>query len=103
MKLIDADALLENVSGTKICSEIQTLIHNMTIFSPPPNEPLTLPELQEMDGKPVWIKCIPYPDLSCWGIRYRYGDCVDGYHAIFRDENYNKTWLAYRQKPEDEK
>lgn len=24
----------------------------------PPNEPLTLEQLREMDGEPVWVKCL---------------------------------------------
>ena len=67
-----------------------------------PNLPLTLEELREMDGEPVWVKCLE-PDmghLSCWGIRNF--DCVDGYHTNYCDTDYGRGWLAYRRKPEEE-
>lgn len=66
----------------------------------PPNDPLTLEELREMDREPVWLS----------------GDGLNRYD-IFRGERshgwadfycgrlslccYGKDWLAYRRKPEE--
>ena len=75
----------------------------------PPNEPLTLDELREMDGQPVWVKCLKpdkytYPPVG-WRILETAitgnfgvwnGDCV----LIERD--YGTDWLAYRRPPEGE-
>lgn len=63
------------------------------------NEPLTLDELREMDGEPVWMVCLTAPDLSCWGFHDEDGVC--GYCANFSDDDYGKTWLAYCRKPEE--
>lgn len=65
-----------------------------------PNEPLTLDELREMEGEPVWAECLIQGSLSCWG--YRDEDGVCGYCASFSDDDYGGYWLAYRRKPEQE-
>lgn len=68
----------------------------------PPNDPLTLEELLDMDGEPVWIERIgsDSPEDKEWALVFvkggicRTSDCS---HALF--EFYGKTWLAYRRKP----
>lgn len=78
----------------------------------PPNEPLTLDELWEMDGEPVW--CVDGSGNSCWClVNYHdglmhccdketgfwdgdfYGMGGDGQHGLHK-----VGWLAYRHKPE---
>lgn len=63
------------------------------------NEPLTLDELREMDGKPVW--CSPYGWQICQEITASRGYlCLEfrgGTHISLA--GYGKTWLAYRNKP----
>lgn len=69
-------------------------------------KPLTLDELREMDGEPVWIRAKHY------GI---YADIVnimgkeDGERRVHFSINYRlqengcgKTWLAYRNKPKED-
>lgn len=65
------------------------------------NEPLTLDELLEMDGEPVYIVD---GDLAWWDI---VSHSTKYFLMLVRDEampfiRYGKTWLAYRQKPEEE-
>jgi hypothetical protein len=73
----------------------------------PENKALTLEQLRQMDGEPVWI---PMPDGS------GYGDwaIVDigaqtellkavGIEASHDESEYGKTWLAYARKPEGSK
>ena len=85
-----------------------------------PNEPLTLDELKQMDGEPVWVKEITDKpiDGDYWGIiKLNYsaqyvrihGDVVispptDGRSALGATTiSYcGKTWLAYRQKPKED-
>ena len=66
-------------------------------------EPLTLDELRQMEGQPVYIA----EDTEYWAIvnsfdqagvyLLSYGNPDDyGYFGF-----YGKTWLAYRQKPEE--
>lgn len=73
------------------------------------NPPLTLEQLEVMVGEPVYV--IPAekdPDWKpCWVI------CMEDYilvnsttresrvYLLRRNEDYGKTWLAYRRKPEE--
>lgn len=66
------------------------------------NEPLTLDELLKMDGEPVWVV---WPDgriKSQWFII-----SSTFWIEMFQEwdgtlsKDYGKTWLAYRQKPEE--
>lgn len=77
-------------------------------------EPLTLDELRQMDGEPVWVSV-----SNNWresGVSE--GWCIVRFHSeddrvrvyiydtrhgarFFAQQDYGKTWLAYRQKPEE--
>lgn len=72
----------------------------------PPNEPLTIEQLREMDGEPVWIANPDALEYGRWGI-------VDGVYQAEDDQvlmlrgdyschYYGKTWLAYRRPSEGE-
>ena len=80
-----------------------------------PNEPLTLEELREMDGEPVWVTSarergnIPSRWVLFAGVSKSKrnsdvfvfattGGIAQGYEAV----NYGKTWNAYRRPPEGE-
>lgn len=84
----------------------------ITVLSPP-NKPLTLEELREMDGEPVWCKWLLPEDRAIeqgkWFIVIS-GDEAGleikrpaeyGCHFCKIDD-YGKTWLAYRRLPEGE-
>ena len=71
-----------------------------------PNEPLTLEQLREMEGEPVWIVDVG-PHKWCgpgWAIVDR-DNClvrtVKNWNAVFF-ESYGERWLAYRRPPEGE-
>ena len=72
----------------------------------PPNEPLTIEQLREMDGEPVWIANPDALEYGRWGI-------VDGVYqaeddqvlmlrGVYSCHYYGKTWLAYRRPSEGE-
>ena len=68
------------------------------------NEPLTLDDLRKIyDGEEgaVWVKI----GKSCWPaiLDIYYGKLVAVWSALdfCHESNYGKTWLAYRQKPEE--
>ena len=69
----------------------------------PPNVPLTLDELREMNGKPVWIENLEEPEKSQWRLchwdRRKYlvlqGISVGGYLV----EEYGEAWIAYAYHP----
>lgn len=77
------------------------------------NEPLTLEELREMDGEPIWLHTFSAvqkkTNIAQWAILESVGNA----NAVFLRggcnarltkwfANYGKTWLAYRHKPEEE-
>ena len=81
----------------------------------PPNEPLTLEQLREMNGEPVWVTSarergnIPSRWVLFAGVSKSKrnsdvfvfattGGIGQGYEAV----NYGKTWNAYRRPPEGE-
>ena len=67
------------------------------------NDPLTLDELRQMDGEPVY--CVEITGREEWLFR-RDGGFADMYGEFTSDDfmlrdNYGKLWWCYRQKPED--
>lgn len=62
-------------------------------------KPLTLEELRQMDGKPVWI--LRTEDDSGWWAIVRLGNdrANTEYGAYFMLSEYGKTWLAYAYEP----
>lgn len=68
----------------------------------PPNSPLTLEELREMDGEPVWFSG---NDLNCYEIFCGVSsDGIAQFHRLALPlSEYGKAWLAYRRKPEEGK
>lgn len=64
--------------------------------------PLTLDELREMDGQPIWVQDIFFPERS--GFAVMKGDSVEIPLIEFTymtKKNYGITWLAYREPKED--
>ncbi len=67
-------------------------------------EPLTLDELRQMDGEPVY--CVEITGREEWLFR-RDGGFADMYGEFTSDDfmswdNYGKLWWCYRQKPEED-
>lgn len=72
----------------------------------PPNEPLTLEQLREMDGEPVWVQTPGIPQYGRWVIVAGI-DTNDGQKTLYCQgdytcRNYGQDWLAYRRPPEGE-
>ena len=68
------------------------------------NDPLTLDELRQMDGEPVY--CVEITGREEWLFR-RDGGFADMYGQFTSDDfmvwdNYGKLWWCYRQKPEED-
>lgn len=66
------------------------------------NEPLTLDELRKMDGEPVWVQSPGIPEYGRWAIVEGAGENCLFLHDDFTCHDYGKSWLAYRQKPEED-
>lgn len=71
-------------------------------------KPLTIDELRQMDGEPVWCASM-LKDKSEWAI-LRVVETRKGWYiglsgaecAYGGKESYEETWLAYRNKPKEE-
>ncbi len=110
------DVYLCDCCGVRISLPQSSITHLTDIVNTryePPNEPLTLDELKQMEGEPVWVKPINLHEWICdaidgkpdWGMvrkswvnvwRKEKADLV---RSSFDFEDYTKTWLAYRAKP----
>ena len=64
---------------------------------------LTLDELRKMDGEPVWVQSPGVPEYGRWAIVEGVGENCLFLHDDFTCHDYGKTWLAYCQKPEEDK
>lgn len=68
-------------------------------------EPLTLDELREMDGEPVWVEDLVNPEKSCYRLCYwdrgKYFVLISKELYGYLLEDYGEIWLAYRRKPEE--
>ena len=74
------------------------------------NKPLTLDELKQMDGEPIWVVTLDGTDEPRWEIVVSAGKCGIDLICVLngvetRDyadfDLYNYTWLAYRNKPKE--
>ena len=97
MRLIDADALHEEISkwpeSVMYKDWVQSAIANAPTIVPPPNDPLTLEELREMEGEPVWGA-----DGQCYIVNVKAGYAVD------KDRGFRMLWsdgFFYRRRPEE--
>lgn len=94
----------EDIFFTEDGTERITLKDLQAMAALPSNEPLTLEELREMDGEPVWV--VPLNDFDILPANYlvnAYEEqiVVDKFGAYLDFEDYGKTWLAYRRRPEE--
>lgn len=102
------EAQLTNEHDAEIIKDCMATIVNLVPVLTPPNEPLTLEELREMDGKPVWCKYIGDTTFaSRWMIvDCEMNKCSSGeWELPFEDDPddaYGRTWIAYRCPPEGE-
>lgn len=65
----------------------------------PPNDPLTLGELLALDGEPVWIESHKVKE---WALVFVEGGfCRTSAGNIAFLSLYEKSWIAYRRKPEE--
>lgn len=71
----------------------------------PSSSPLTLDELREMEGEPVWCDlslCKPVPHVSQWAIvRENESEVLLANGGFLPFVFYGRTWLAYRRQPEE--
>lgn len=67
-------------------------------------EPLTLDELRQMDGEPLWVQFLHNKIGCCDLIGCYNSEFIRFYQSgLLLIDEYGKTWIAYRQKPEEDK
>lgn len=88
--------------------EIAAFVEQMPTLTPP-NEPLTLEELREMDGDPVWGKSLITGKPGEWFIlrvvemsKTWFIACAGAEQGFGDKDTYGETWVAYRRPPEGE-
>ncbi len=96
----------ENKAGL---NTLKTAVESQPTITPP-NEPLTLEQLREMDGEPVWI--VEHPDWGHWELSADAEDYLadrdQDFYALKHDDPEGRYglhvlgWLAYRRPPEGE-
>lgn len=65
-------------------------------------KPLTIKELRKLDGKPVWVECFEYPEISAYYIAKKDKqtnrmECWGYDNTRFDEINYGEVWVAYEQ------
>lgn len=102
MRLIDADQVIGDIKRNNDVEENEPTWRSKDVIQlldnahTPPNDPLTLEELREMNGEPVWndaTKNYMLVDASWWDGIGRAIDSKGKYRLL--DDRY------YRRKPED--
>lgn len=114
-RAIDADKLLEQLQKKKCgpankrytegfndcLMRVRSMIHSAPTLTPP-NEPLTIEQLREMDGEPVWVTPTGFWALviSKRGQRVQLM-CSDG-ETVWADKEIELVGPVYRRPPEGE-
>lgn len=110
MRPIDADQLLDFIKFDErviapeehTAQDIVMMIQTAPTITPPPNAPLTLEELREMDREPVWIRNHRTGDYMCRVVLLSNENFIhftDG--GLCENWGYGSHWTAYRRKPEE--
>ena len=106
-RAIDGDALYQEFEAMAWYDNAdRDLAEDMLLRMPtltPPNEPLTLEQLREMDGEPVYMVDLTGGTLwDQWIIfeRHTYDGFIPRGGGYFGCASYWVKWLAYRRPPE---
>lgn len=119
MRLIDADAAIDRYygewekqgiwDGDQDRDWLMRCIEEAPTLTPP-NELLTLNQLREMDGEPVWGKSLITGKPGEWFIlrvvemsKTWFIACAGAEQGFGDKDTYGETWVAYRRPPEGEK
>lgn len=118
MRLIDAEPVIEKLKELRKWADshrrdldllnLQQILEAAPVIDLPPNDPLTMEELQEMDGESVWVDSFVKGVPSFYAVVH--GKLLTGFAAgsdriinMSPDHKgaYGLAWLAYRRKPDD--
>ena len=94
-----ADRVIENNDVQWCLSELQDILEEMPTLTPP-NEPLTLEQLREMED-PVWCVCKTVEGFEGFWCLCNHGYILTPARQIF-DVKEIPHWVFYRRPPEGE-
>lgn len=64
----------------------------------PPSEALTIEQLRDMDGEPVWVQTPGIPQYGRWvivaGVDMKYGQSTLYCQGDYTCRNYGRDWIA---------
>lgn len=107
-RLLDTDVVRQSKTASWLLDQVLHDIQAMPTLTPQ-NEPLTIEQLREMDGEPVWVKCLKPNKYIKPPVRWRILEkSITGTFGVWDGEdslierNYGTDWLAYRRPPEGE-
>lgn len=107
-KLLDTDIVRQDKVALNLLEQVLYDIQHVPTLTQP-NEPLTLEELREMDGDPVWGKSLITGKPGEWFIlrvvemsKTWFIACAGAEQGFGDKDTYGETWVAYRCPPEGE-
>ena len=108
MRPIDADFAKEQIKKSDLSNRekmaLLLFLSDVPTITPPPNDPLTLEELREMDGEPVYVHWVRR-DWRMGGewafVCLKWQGCKTANGGAVFFDRYGEWWLAYRRKPEE--
>lgn len=101
-RAIDASELMAEI---QVCSwgseqdreQAEDLVLGMPTLTPP-NEALTIEQLRDMDGEPVWVQTPGIPQYGRWvivaGVDMKYGQSTLYCQGDYTCRNYGRDWIA---------
>lgn len=108
----EEDGRVRDINGANAAALQQAIAFLKTHPEAQPNEPLTLEELREMEGHPVWISPVKENGkvLARWMLVSGYNPKKDIYLFTpssnitqgYDGKSYGKTWLASRRPPKED-
>ena len=98
-KLLDTDIVRQDKVALNLLEQVLYDIQHMPTLTPP-NEPLTLEQLRQMDG-PVWVACKPIEGGNGYWCLCQCGHIITPAGSIF-DVKEIPHWVFYRRPPEGE-
>ena len=108
LEALEQKANPQNVEAVRWSVKALKFMQRSTLT--PPNEPLTIEQLREMDGEPVWI--VEQPDWGHWELSADAEDYLadrdQDFYGLKHDDPAGRYglhvlgWLAYRRPPEGE-
>ena len=93
-KLLDTDIVKKDKVASELLEQVLYDIQHMPTLTPP-NELLTLDQLREMDGEPVWVEL-----YRAWAlVEVKQNGSIMFYGNSFSCP-YSRTWKVYRFRPD---